>query len=136
MKRVVFLLCILLTGCLDLHHHEQMAPHWTSSKQQSSAPAYTDDCFSEGGKIIIEGKYQRKNLYCTNPKLYCTDSTTRFATMDITINDTIYIPYDSLESAAYEIPLYLYHFKAGDSLRIVIRHFAGGTPKLLNPEVY
>lgn len=70
-----------------------------------------------------------------NPLLYCTDSTSKFCTIDITINDTIHIPYDSLASSAYEIPLSFYNFKAGDSVNIVIRHYAGCAPKLLNPEV-
>jgi len=99
-------------------------------------PTYTDDCFNTSAKLIIQGRYQNKNLYCMNPLLYCTDSTTKFCTIDITINDTIYIPYDSLASSAYEIPLDRYNFKAGDSVNIVIRHYAGGNPKLLNPEVH
>ncbi len=125
--RIVVYVALLLCGCTEYNYYGEPA--------KVAPPAYKDDCFNESGKIIIQGLYQNKNLYCTNPLLYCTDSTKRFATIDITINDTIHIPYDSLESSAYEIPLYLYHFKAGDSVNIVIRHYAGGAPKLLNPEV-
>lgn len=123
------LILILIVGACSSWRHNRDVEAWNYQ------PSYTDDCFNQSGKITIQGRYQNKNLYCTNPLLYCTDSTSRFATIDITINDTIHIPYDSLASSAYEIPLYLYHFKAGDSVNIVIRHYAGGVPKLLNPEV-
>lgn len=125
--RIVILFFFVLCGCTNYKYYGEPV--------KVNPPAYTDDCFSEGGKIIIEGRYMHQNLYCLNPLLYCTDSTKRFATIDITINDSILIPYDSLASSAYEIPLSQYHFIPGDSLHIVIRHVAGGTPKLLNPEV-
>ena len=96
---------------------------------------YNDECFKEGDTIIISGAFEGKNLYCMNPILYCTDSTTRFATIAISINDTFHIPYDSLASSAYEIPLQQYHLNIGDPVHIKIRHYVGGRPKLLNPEV-
>jgi hypothetical protein len=126
--KIAFMLILLIGSCSGWRHHQDV-------QALNYHPTYTDDCFTEGSSIIIQGRYQNKNLYCINPQLYCIDSSTRFATIDITINDTIHLPYDSLAGGGYEIPLHRYNFKQGDSVNIVIRHYAGGVPKVLNPEV-
>jgi hypothetical protein len=98
-------------------------------------PTYTDNC-SATTLLTIEGRYAGQNLYMMNPQLYCSDSTTCFTTISISINDTILIPSDSLASSAFEIPLTRYGFQNGDTIKIVVKHRAAQPPKLLNPEVH
>ena len=85
--------------------------------------------------MIVDGSYHGQNLYCQNPYVNCVDSTSRFVTVSVTINDTITIPTDSLASSAFEIPLMYYGFKINDPVHIVIKHYTSGKPKMLNPEV-
>jgi hypothetical protein len=96
---------------------------------------YDCDCVTTYEKVY-EGSFQNKNQYMQNPYVNCSDSVTRFATASVTINDTIKMHFEDFNSSAFEIPLMDYHFKVGDPVRIVVKHYGCGIPKMLNPEVY
>jgi hypothetical protein len=110
---------------------------YTAANDVASKPkvVYDCDCVTTYEKVY-EGNFQNKNQYMQNPYVNCTDSVTRFATTSVTINDTIQMKFDDFNSSAFEIPLKDYHFKVGDAVRIVVKHYGCGSPKMLNPEVY
>ncbi len=85
---------------------------------------------------VFEGTFQNKNHYMQNPYVNCSDSVKRFATASVTINDTISMKFDDINLSAFEIPLKNYNFKIGDPVRIVVKHYECGVPRMLNPEVY
>lgn len=95
---------------------------------------YECDCNTTYEKVF-DGNFQNKNEYMQNPYVNCTDSVTRFVTTSVTINDTISLSFDDINSSAFEIPLKEYNFKIGDPIHIVVRHYGCGSPKMLNPEV-
>lgn len=96
---------------------------------------YDCDCVTTYEKVF-EGTFQNKNHYMQNPLVNCSDSVSRFATASVTINDTIQLKTDDINASAFEIPLKNYNFKVGDPVRIVVKHYGCGAPKMLNPEVY
>lgn len=96
---------------------------------------YDCNCVTTNEKVY-DGNFQNKNQYMQNPYVNCTDSVTRFVTTSVTINDTISLPFDDINSSAFEIPLKDYNFKVGDPIHIVVKHYDCASPKMLNPEVY
>lgn len=124
----IFLLLSALAAC-RFNHHEQMTPHWTSS------PDAPIDCYSNAAQIVINGHFRNENIYVQNPLVYCDDTTARFCVYAVTINDSLSVARDSLASSIFKIPLTKYGFRQGDSLRIVIAHYNGGMPVVMNPEV-
>jgi hypothetical protein len=121
----LIVLAIALTAC-RLNHHEQMTPHYVY------APV---DCSVPGGQVVLEGNYQGQNVYVQNPFANCTDTTIKFCTSEVVINDSISLPKDSLNMSCFRILLTAYDFHEGDKIRIVIKHYGDCTPKVLNPEV-
>lgn len=111
------------------------APNLFRSDPVVNVTRWDCDCTSITSKEY-EGTYQQKNQYVQNPMVNCADSVARFVTVSVTINDTISIPFEDLNSSAFEIPLMSYGFKIGDPIHIVIRHYVSGSPKMLNPEIY
>ncbi len=80
------------------------------------------------GIIILEGKYQNKNIYVSNafgsPGYgYCT--------YEIRVNGDLIT--DGINSSAFEIDLNNFILEPGDDVIIEIRHKRGCTPKVINP---
>lgn len=105
-----------------------MTPHW-------EAPQWDCDCTTTY-TLNFDGSYQGKNHYMQNPSVNCSDSVMRFATTSVTINDTISIPFHSLNASAFEIPLMDYTFQLNDPVHIVVQHYGCNRPRMLNPEIH
>jgi hypothetical protein len=128
MKSAVFIAGLLLTGCINWNHHEQMQPHWTSSPQQSV------DCYTKGEQMTIHTTYTGENIYVQNPVVYCDDSTERYCAYEVLLNNSTAVPRDSLAQSIFMIRLNNRGLQQGDSIHLVIHHYNGGMPVLLNPE--
>ena len=122
----LFLCLVVFVAC----RREKVASQWVYT------PPSPVDCGVATGQVVLEGSYQGKNVYVQNPFASCTDTTIKFCTESVTINDSISLPKDSLAMTCYRIPLTSYGFKEGDKIRIVIKHYGDCTPKVLNPEVH
>jgi hypothetical protein len=101
MKNIVFLLIFPLTFCLS----------------------------AKGATIIIEGKYQNKNLYVQNG---FNSSGVGFCTYEVTVNG--HVTTDELNSSAFEIDFTPFQLKPGTEVIVEIKHKDGCNPKILNPE--
>ena len=80
------------------------------------------------GIIILEGKYQNKNIYVSNAfgiegYGYCT--------YEIRVNGDLIT--DGVNSSAFEIHLNNFKLELGDAVIIEIRHKTGCAPKVINP---
>lgn len=79
--------------------------------------------------LVIEGKYQNKNVYVHNG---FGVGGVGFCTKEIKVNGNI--TTDEINSSAFEIDLKALHLKYGDNVTIEIVHNEGCTPKVLNME--
>ncbi len=87
------------------------------------------DCDEKNdGRIILEGKYNGKNLYVQNPF-----NSKGFCIYDCVVNGNV--TTDTYESSAWEIDLTRYSLRIGDPVTIFIKHRTCCLPKILNPEV-
>lgn len=82
------------------------------------------------GKIVLEGQYQRKNIFVINTLAV---SGAGFCTYEVTINGDISL--DEINGNAFEIDLSIYDLKLGEDVFIEIMFKEGCTPKVLNPGV-
>ncbi|MDQ3192257.1 MAG: hypothetical protein M3Q58_11755 [Bacteroidota bacterium] len=82
------------------------------------------------GVIVIEGKYQNKNLYIQNS--FAT-SGVGFCIYEVTINGKV--STDAINSSAFEIDFHQQLIEAGTDVIVEIKHKEGCTPKVLNPDV-
>ncbi len=82
------------------------------------------------GVIILEGKYQDKNLYVQNG--YAGNGV-GFCTYEITINGQA--TTDEVNSSAFEIDFTAIQLKPGTPVTVEIKHRDDCIPKVLNPEV-
>lgn len=83
---------------------------------------------SWAGNIVIEGRYQKKNIFVVNANAadgvgYCI--------YQITVNSLV--TSDDFNTQAFEIDLSLYKFKVGDPVTVIIKHKDGCVPRILNP---
>jgi hypothetical protein len=124
MKGLLFCF-FLLCGFVSCKNH---APH--SEPNPSRVNCMPDPAF-----MLVEGKYEGKNLYVLNPYLNCTDTTILFCVYSVSINDSITLPASEIRASAFEIPLTSYGFQYGQALQIKFYHYENCRPKLLNPEV-
>lgn len=86
--------------------------------------------FAESGTLVLEGKYQNKNIYVQNS---FADNGVGFCAYEVRVNG---IPStDEVNSSAFEIDLRNYNLQEGDPVNIQIFHKDGCAPKVLNPEV-
>lgn len=85
---------------------------------------------AKAGEIVIEGRFDGKNIFISNP--FMEDGT--FCTISIYVNGKIIA--DNPNSSAYEINLTGMGFKIGDSIKVVIQHQEGCTPKILSDAFY
>jgi hypothetical protein len=84
---------------------------------------------SFGGVIVVEGKYQDKNLYIQNG--YAGNGV-GFCTYEVTINGRT--TTDEVNSSAFEIDFTAYEIKPGTPVVVEIKHRDDCMPKVLNPE--
>lgn len=87
---------------------------------------------SEGfcGTIVIEGKYQDKNLYVKNSFV---ENGVGFCTYEVTINGKT--STDEINSSAFEIDFSAFNIPSGAPVIVEIRHKDDCSPKVLNPDV-
>jgi len=88
-------------------------------------------CFSSAiaGIIVVEGKYQDKNLYIQNG--YAGNGV-GFCTYEVTINGKT--STDEVNSSAFEIDFPAFSIKPGTPVIVEIRHKDDCSPIVLNPE--
>jgi hypothetical protein len=77
--------------------------------------------------IIIEGKYQNKNLFVQN---FIGNNGVGFCAQEVKVNGQI--TTDETNSSAFEIDLSVHKLKLGDQVVIEIVHKDGCAPKVLN----
>ncbi len=85
--------------------------------------------FTTAATLIIEGKYQNKNLYVLNSY---GGSGVGFCAHEIKVNGNI--TTDETNSSSFEIDLASLKLKFGQNVVIEIDHSEGCTPKILNIE--
>jgi hypothetical protein len=85
--------------------------------------------FSGAGTIVLEGKYQNKNLYVQNG---FAGSGVGFCTYEVKINGQV--TTDEINSSAFEIDFTQFQIKPGTEVKVEIKHKDDCTPKVLNPE--
>lgn len=84
---------------------------------------------ANAGVLVVEGKYQQKNLFIQNG---FSSNGVGFCAFQVKVNGQI--TTDEVNSSAFEIDFSPYKFKAGDKITVEIEHKDGCTPKILNPE--
>lgn len=82
------------------------------------------------GVVVLDGRYQGKNLFVQNP---FSEAGVGFCVFEVTVNDQI--ATDEINSSAFEVDLGNYGLKIGDPVLVRIKHKDGCTPVVLNPEV-
>lgn len=85
---------------------------------------------ADNGTLVIEGKYQNKNVYVQNS---FASTGVGFCAYEVRVNGER--STDEVNSSAFEIDLRNYNLKEGDPVNIQIFHKEGCAPKVLNPEV-
>jgi hypothetical protein len=85
--------------------------------------------YANAGVLIVEGKYQQKNLYIQNG---FSSNGVGFCAYEVKVNGQV--TTDEVNSSAFEIDFTPFKFKAGDKITIEIGHKDGCMPKILNPE--
>lgn len=85
---------------------------------------------ADNGTLLIEGKYQNKNLYVQNS---FSSSGVGFCAYEVRVNGST--TTDEVNSSAFEIDLRPYNLHEGDPVQIQIFHKEGCAPRVLNPEV-
>lgn len=84
----------------------------------------------KAGEIVIEGPFDGKNIFVSNPFMENGD----FCTISIYVNGQKVT--DNPNSSAYEINLIAMGFKIGDPIKVVIQHYENCTPKILSDSFY
>jgi ribosomal protein S28E/S33 len=82
----------------------------------------------EEGVIILEGKYQNRNIYVANPY---TNNGVGYCTYEVRVNGDIIS--DEVNGKAFEIDLQQFDLNTGEKVIIEIKHKGGCAPKVLNP---
>jgi len=85
--------------------------------------------YANAGVLIVEGKYQQKNLYIQNG---FSSNGVGFCAYEVKVNGQV--TTDEVNSSAFEIDFSPFKLKAGDKITIEIGHKEGCMPKVLNPE--
>lgn len=84
----------------------------------------------EEGAIVLEGKYNGKNIFIQNP--FGPDGI-GFCINQIMVNGKI--TSDEINATSCEIDFTALPVKQGDNIKVEILHKKGCSPKVLNPEV-
>ncbi|MHB8258991.1 MAG: hypothetical protein ACYDCN_03080 [Bacteroidia bacterium] len=85
--------------------------------------------YANAGVLVVEGKYQQKNLYIQNG---FSSNGVGFCAFEVKVNGQV--TTDEVNSSAFEIDFTPFKFKSGDKIIIEIGHKDGCMPKILNPE--
>jgi hypothetical protein len=85
---------------------------------------------AENGTLVLEGKYQNKNVFVQNS---FADNGVGYCAYEVRVNGAP--STDEVNSSAFEIDLRNYDLHEGDNVNIQIFHKDGCAPKVLNPEV-
>lgn len=83
----------------------------------------------ESKVLVIEGKYQSRNLYVQNS---FSATGVGFCVYEVTVNGSK--TTDEVNSSAFEVDLSRYQFKQGDPVLVEIKHKEKCLPKVINPE--
>ncbi len=86
--------------------------------------------FCKAGVLVVEGKFQNKNLYIQNS--FGTNGV-GFCATEIRVNGVV--TTDDVNSSAFEIDLAAMNIKIGQRVTIEISHKSDCIPVVLNPEV-
>ncbi|MBI3509374.1 MAG: hypothetical protein HY064_01830 [Bacteroidetes bacterium] len=81
------------------------------------------------GTLIVEGKYQNKNVYVQNS---FNENGIGFCAYEVYVNGIR--STDEVNSSAFEIDLRNYNLNTGDKVEIQIFHKEGCEPRVLNPD--
>jgi len=81
------------------------------------------------GTIVLEGTYQKENLYIVNS---IAESGVGFCVYEVLVNGEV--TSDEVNSQAFKIDLSIYNFKVGQDLVITIKYKDGCEPKVLNED--
>jgi hypothetical protein len=84
---------------------------------------------ASAGVIVVEGKYQLRNLFVLNGQ---SSTGVGFCVFEVTVNGDI--TTDEVNSDAFEVDLSQYGFELGDEIEVRIKHKDGCEPRVLNPE--
>ncbi|GAB4136493.1 MAG: hypothetical protein Fur0041_10990 [Bacteroidia bacterium] len=85
--------------------------------------------WASNGTLLIEGKYQNKNIYIQNA---FNQNGVGFCAYEVRVNGNL--TTDEVNSSAFEIDLRPFNLNSGDPVTIQIFHKEGCVPKVLNPE--
>ncbi len=80
------------------------------------------------GIIILEGKYQNRNIYVANPE---SGSGVGYCTYEVRVNGDVVT--DEVNGRAFEIDLQQFQLRTGEEVVIEIKHKGGCAPQVLNP---
>ena len=80
------------------------------------------------GTIVLEGKYQQKNVYIINS---ISAEGVGFCVYEVLVNGDV--TSDEINSNAFEVDLSIYGFKLGDDVVVSIKYKEGCEPRILNP---
>jgi hypothetical protein len=100
-------------------------------KKLFAIPFFFASCatLSASEALIVEGKYQNKNIYVQNS---FNQNGVGFCAYEVYVNGNR--TTDEVNSSAFEIDLRPYNLQTGDKVEIQIFHKDGCTPRVLNPE--
>ncbi len=85
--------------------------------------------YAFSGVVVIEGKYQLRNLFVLNAQ---SSNGVGFCVFEVTVNGDV--TTDEVNSDAFEVDLSQYGFELGDEVEVRINHKDGCEPRILNPE--
>lgn len=85
---------------------------------------------ANNGILLVEGKYQNKNIFIQNG---FNNSGVGFCAFEVKVNGQV--TTDEVNSSAFEVDLSPFKLSIGDKVTIEIKHKDGCIPKVLNPEV-
>jgi len=83
---------------------------------------------SLAGTIVLEGKYQQKNVYIINS---VAEAGVGFCVYEVAVNGEV--TSDEINSHAFEVDLSIYGYRLGDGIVITIKYKDGCEPRVLNP---
>lgn len=100
-------------------------------------PLITLACFALQGQtasklnsLIIEGKYEGKNVYVINPRRI-VGKDTLWTALKVFVNNQLILSEDSLKKDAFEIPLTKLNLKNGDPVSVKILQRSGNKVRII-----
>lgn len=84
---------------------------------------------TQAGTIVLEGSYQKENLFVVNS---IAESGVGYCVYEVLVNGEV--TSDEINSQAFEIDLSIYNFRQGDNIVVTIKYKDGCEPKVLNED--